>query len=246
MGALPVDARAYSVKAIFAGNENFEAFETNLATLKINKKFLPITITKQEFVYDGEAKVPEFNVNLDVDFMPYAEFADGSLPTEIGSYPFTFNLNMGSGNYYYDESDEFKAICVLKIVSPFSNSNGNASVSTNSPNYSGAKLQIVENSDSSLKSIFSSSVDGRRCISVYSFRNTAGYENYNDILTISIKATRAGKNVELYLVDKYGNVTPVSYELIDGYYVLSVNDTNSSILVTVTDKTAFIQKYLFL
>lgn len=242
MGALPVDARAYSVKAIFAGNENFEAFETNLATLKINKKFLPITITKQEFVYDGEAKVPEFNVNLDVDFMPYAEFADGSLPTEIGSYPFTFNLNMGSGNYYYDESDEFKAICVLKIVSPFSNSNGNASVSTNSPNYSGAKLQIVENSDSSLKSIFSSSVDGRRCISVYSFRNTAGYENYNDILTISIKATRAGKNVELYLVDKYGNVTPVSYELIDGYYVLSVNDTNSSILVTVTDKTAFYSK----
>ncbi len=240
----PVNAGVYQIKIEFDGNENFEAYYSSAseATLIINKKFLPITITKCEFVYDGKAKTPGFDVNIDVAFMPYAEFVGGDLPVEIGSYEFTFNLNVGNQNYYYDQSAEFKALCVLKIVSPFSNSNGNATVSTGSANYSDSKLEIVEVKDSGLKSMFSSSANSRRCISVYSFKNIAGYENYNDILTVSIKQARAGKDVEIYLVDKYGNLTPVSYELIDGYYVLSVNDPSSSILVTVTDRTAFYSK----
>lgn len=228
---LPINATEYYVKAIFDGNDNYNAFTSNTATINILPKKLPITLTKTQFVYDGEAKLPEYDINLENDVSVTISFEGGTTPKEIGTYKFTINSN--DNNYYSS------AVGELIVFSPFVSSNDDATVTVSNVSFVNSALQLVEVKNSSLKSTFSSSTDGRRCARVYSFKNVEGLEGSNEVLKVSIKAQNRGKNVELYIANSDGTVTPVSYELVDGYYILSVNDLSSSILVTVSDQTAY-------
>ncbi len=232
-----IGAGTYEVYAEFSGNDYFNAFKTNVATLKITKKLIPITLRTLVFVYDGTSKLPEYDVNLSEAVNLVIEFEFGEYPVEIGTYNFTITAN--EDNYYC----EIKG--VLEIVAAYSNSNSNTEISATSVNFAGSNVELVEVSGSSLSSMFSSSSNGLKCVSVYSFKNIEGLETSDDVLTVSIKANTK-KNAELYIVDAKGNATQVSYDLVDGYYVFNVSDLTCSILVAVKDNSAFLTKTVLL
>ena len=183
------------------------------------------------------AKDPEYEiVGLDEEISMLITYKDDKEPIEVGSYVFTITSN--------DHNYTCNVTMTMKILPAFEKNGSDASVSADSVNFSNSKMEFVEVKDSSLKSIFSSSTDGRRCVSVYSFKNAEAHVGSNEVLKVSIKAKLGQENVELYIVDKDGNVTPVAYELIDGYYVLQINDVTASVLVTVTDRSATYLKIL--
>ncbi len=61
------------------------------------------------------------------------------------------------------------------------------------------------------------------------------------MFTVSIKAVD-NDDVKIYAVDKDGKMVAVSYTIVGGCYVVSVNDISASILVTVSDSTMLYAK----
>lgn len=232
-----IDAGEYEVYAVFAGNEHYNAFTTSAVKLTIEKKMVPITLTNLKFIYDGEPKMPKYDVNFDINVTIIVNFEGGVTPVEVGTYKFTMVAN--ETNYFCNTEGE------IEILSSYSNVSGNSQMSADSVSFSDSGIEFVEVANSNLSSRFSSSLNGLKCLSVYAFRNIDGYENSDEVVTVSIKQTK-NKNVQLYIVDSYGNMKEVSYDVVDGYYVLSVSDLTASIIVTASDNSALYTKAVLL
>ena len=234
--ANPTNAGTYSVVAKFAGNENYNEARSNTATLLIKQKIAPISMKKVVFNYNGKQQVPEFEINLDKEIEYTIKYANGVYPIEVGEYPFEIRSN--DVNYVCS----FQG--VLKIVPEFyaESDSGNASVGSTNVSFSNSGIEIYEEINSNLSSKFNVLRDERKCVSVYAFKNITSAEGSTEVFTVKIKAKEKNKDVKIWSVDKNGNMVEVSYVEIDGYYILSVNDLSSKLIVTEADKTLFYLK----
>lgn len=233
MNSAPVDAGEYKVYATFAGNDNYEAYQTEKVDLIINKKIIPITLKKSVFLYNGKAHSPELEINMDNNVAILIKYTkDGQVvtnPIEIGEYQFVVSSNNPNYTCSYTGT--------LKIVSEFysKDETGNASISSTNVSYSNSGIEIVKNNHSKLMQKFNAIFDGRKCLAVYEFDCGASQNNIGDIFEVKIKASE-NKNVDIYAVDVNGNLTKLTYSYVDGYYVFSVNSLASDIIITKTNQ----------
>ena len=234
----PVNAGEYKVQLFFEGNENYNAFSSNVANLVINKKMIPITLKQSVFVYNGNEQSPKFDINLDENVNVVITYAENVSPIEIGEYEFTISSN--DPNYYSNFSG------VLKIVSEFytENSSGNASISSSNVSFSNSDISIYEDFGSPLLSSFSAFRDGRKCLSVFAFKvNNLNIEE-GEVFTIRIKANNSGNDVKIFAVDKNGIMKSLAYTYENGEYVISLNDLSASILITEADTIMMFAKLI--
>jgi hypothetical protein len=224
----PTNAGEYKVQATFAGNENYNAYVTNVAKLTINKKLIPITLKETKFIYTGKEQSPTFDINLDEEISVVIKFENDLIPIEIGDYNFSVESN--DSNYYADFNG------TLSVVSEFyvSSSTGDASVSSTNVNINDSGICIYENTSSSLMKKFNAFRDGRRCISAYTISSKDIGASNGEVFTISIRAN-AKNDVKIYTIDEDGNMTSVAYTYSNGCYVLALNDLSGNILVTEAD-----------
>lgn len=236
-----VNAGEYKVYAYFAGDENHNEATSNVATILIKQKLVPITLKKCAFNYTGNAQAPEFDINLDEDVSVIVTYVSGVIdPTEVGEYDFIITSN--DINYTCSLTDmPFGG--TLVIFEGFMSSTDGAQAVSDSVGLSSFGIQLFEDRDSNLKSRFNALRDGRRCLSVYNFKTTDEYQGNGDVVTVSIKASD-NKDVKIYTIDSTGRMCAVSYTVKGGYYVLSVNDLSSSILVTASDNTMMFAKVI--
>ncbi len=229
-----VNAAEYKVYAKFLGNENYNESVSNVATLTVSKKLVPITLKKSAFNFNGEGHLPEFDIGLKENVSLLVSFANNVVnPTEVGEYDFTIVSN--DSNYVCD----FKG--TLTIFEGFlSNTNG-AHAITDSVGASSLGIRLFEDTTSALRSKFNALRDGRKCIGVYGFKTAENYSSNGEVFTVSIKAVD-NDDVKIYAVDKDGKMVAVSYTIVGGCYVVSVNDISASILVTVSDSTMLYAK----
>ena len=221
----PTSAGEYIVSAYFAGNENYNPFSTNSSKLVIEKKVVPITLKKQTFLYNGRAQSPEYDINLDTPVSVIIEFENNAEPIEVGEYNFTIISN--DANYICSFSS------TLKIVDEFYDEDeSGASITTSNVNFSSSGIQIQLNLNSKYMSMFNPIFDGKKCLAVYEFIGSANSKTSGEVFTVKLKATDGAENVNIYTLDGNGNLTEVSYVLIDEYYVLSVNSLTADILIT--------------
>ncbi len=223
----PINAGEYIVSAYFAGNENYNPFKTNTSTLIIEKKVIPITLKKNVFLYNGKAQAPEYDINLENPVSVIIEYEGSADPIEIGDYGFKIISN--NPNYVCSYSS------ILKIVSEFYNEDENgSSVSTSNVSFASSGIQINKNLNSKYMSMFNTIFDGRKCLAVYEFEGGSNAVD-GEVFTVKIKATGKTENVQIYILDGNGKLTPVSYVYSNGYYVLSVNTLTADILITETN-----------
>lgn len=227
----PVNAGLYKVYAKFVGTSNYEACVTEKVNLVIERRMISLTIKQLTFLYNGKGQgvQPENNLACKAGYIiKYTKDGEEVTdPIEVGDYTFTIKSN--DSNYVCDYTN------VMHIVAEFVSDNGDdASISTSSVSFSNANLDIVKSNESLLMKKFNTVFDGRTCIAVYEFAGSSKKET-GDIFTVKIKAID-NKPVEIFAVDKNGNLTKVSYALVDGYYVLSVNSLASDLIVTRTNQ----------
>lgn len=233
MNSAPIDAGEYKAYATFAGNDNYEAYQTEKVDLIITKKIIPITHKKSVFLYNGKAHSPELEINMNNSVAILIKYTkDGQVvanPIEIGEYQFTVSSN--NPNYTCSYTGE------LKIVSEFysKDETGNASISSTNVSYSNSGIEIVKNNHSKLMQKFNAIFDGRKCLAVYEFDCGTSQSNVGDVFEVKIKAL-SDKNVDIYAVDVNGNLTKLTYSYVDGYYVFSVNSLASDIIITKTNQ----------
>lgn len=239
-----VNAREYKVYAEFAGNENYNPSKSNIVTLTILKKLVPITLKKCAFNYNGEIQIPEFDSCLydesgeKIDVSLLVVYDGGVVsPIEEGTYNFTIVSNDPNANYVCD----FRG--TLTIFKGFVSNSGGAQVVSDGIGLSAMGIRIFEDKNSSLRSAFSALRDGRRCVSVYNFKTGEEVTQNGEVFTVSIKQT-VGDDVKIYSVDKNGKMTAISYSIVNGAYVLCVNDLSASIIVTVSDNTMMYAKVI--
>ena len=222
----PVNAGTYQVVAKFAGNENYNACSSNVANIVINKKMVPVVLTKSTLVYNGTRQAPEFEIGLNYKVSLLISYENNLEPIEVGEYNFTISSN--DANHYCDFAGK------LKIVDEFNYSNGNsASVSSSSVSFSGEGINIFNNKNSALLGMFNPLFDGRQCVAVYEFMN--GDNASGEVFMVRVKALSLDENVEIFSVDDDGNMVKTAYVVEDGYYVIAVNDLASKIMVTKTN-----------
>ena len=235
----PTNAGEYKVKALFAGNENYNAFESNEATLSISKKFIPVTIKNATFTYNGKEKSPTFDINLDEEVSVIIKYENNVVPIEVGEYNFSVISN--DPNYYSNFTS------TLKIVNEFysEDASGTASVSSSSVSLSGLGVQIYEDKNSSLMSMFTPLKNNRTTISVFGFTNISNaVADENGVFTIKIYAPEANEDVKIYTVDENGKPVAISYTYSDGAYVISLNSLATKIIITEADMTAYYAKII--
>lgn len=228
----PTNAGEYTVVASFAGDENYNAALSNEAKIVINKKFIPITLKKLEFLYNGKGQVPEYEIGLDANVSVITIFEDVKMPVEVGEY--TFSMVSNDPNYYSSTTGVLKIVEVL-YVEDTSNS---ASVSSSSVSATNASISILNNTSSALLNKFSPLFDSRKCVAVYEFAN-AGAKTNGEVFTVKIKAVDTDNPVEIYAVSANGEMVKTAYSLIDGYYVFSLNSLSNQIMVTTTNNMIF-------
>ncbi|MBE7089622.1 MAG: hypothetical protein E7362_02325 [Clostridiales bacterium] len=95
----PINAGVYTVKAIFAGNENYQGV-TKETTLTIEKKMVSIVVEAERFNYTGSAIVPEFTVAEDMHAV--LMFTDVDMAVDPGSYHFTITAEDENWIVYYE------------------------------------------------------------------------------------------------------------------------------------------------
>lgn len=223
----PVNAGEYNVTAYFAGNENYNSFKTNTASLTIEKKVIPITLKKNVFLYNGKSQAPEYDINLETPVSVIIEYEGNADPIEIGDYGFKIISN--NPNYICSYSS------ILKIVNEFYNEDeSGASVSTSNVNFASSGIQISKNLNSNYMSMFNTIFDGRKCLAVYEFEGAKAVAE-GEVFTVKVKAVGKKENVQIYTLDANGNLTPVSFAYSNGYYVLSINSLTADILITETN-----------
>lgn len=237
----PTNAGTYTVKAYFAGNENYNAFESNEATLVIEKKLLPITIKNTVFTYNGNQKFPGYQINLDTAISFDFKFENNIIPVEVGEY--NFSIVVYDPNYYSNMTG------ILKIVDAFfaENETGTASVSSSQVGFAGLGVEIYEVRNSSLLSMFTPFKNNRSIIAAYGFKNVASaVADDNGLFTVTIRAPEANEGVKIYTVDENGKATAVSYTYANGEYVFTLNSLSGSILITESNMTAYYAKIVVL
>ena len=228
----PTNAGEYTVVASFAGNENYNATLSNEASVVINKKFIPITLKKLDFLYNGKGQVPEYEIGLEENVSVITIFEGVKMPVEIGEYKFSMVSN--DPNYYSSTTGVLKIVEVLYVE----DTNNSASVSSSSVSATNASISILNNTSSSLLTKFSPLFDGRKCVAVYEFAN-AGAKTNGEVFTVRIKAVDTESPVEIYAVSANGEMVKTAYSLIDGYYVFSLNSLSNQIMVTTTNNLMF-------
>lgn len=235
-----VDAGEYSVTAHFNGNNNYFEYETS-AVLTITAKLIPVVLKTYEFNYSGKVCSPVYELNINESVSTSIKFYD-SLgqevlnPVEVGVY--TFEIVSNDPNYVCDYQGQ---MIIYEIF--FSETvDGDASAVSSGVGTSSLDIHLYENKNEGLGSIFTASKNNRKTMGVYSFTNPNTNTN-GEIFTVRI-AANAGKDVEIYTIDRNGKLTKVSYVLEDGYYVLSINDISLSIIVTASDRTILYAKII--
>ena len=228
----PTNAGEYSVVAYFAGNENYNEAYSNEANVVIDKKFIPITLKKLDFLYNGLGQVPEYEIGLDVNVSVITIFEGVKMPVEVGEYKFSMVSN--DPNYYASTTGTLKIVEVLYVE----DTNNSASVSSSSVSATNASISILNNTSSSLLTKFNPLFDGRKCVAVYEFAN-AGAKTNGEVFTVKIKAVDTENPVEIYAVSANGELVKTAYSLVDGYYVFSLNSLSNQIMVTTTNNMMF-------
>ncbi|MBQ8451502.1 MAG: hypothetical protein IJ538_01835 [Clostridia bacterium] len=236
--AQPINAGEYTVQAFFAGDENHEATSSNVATLTILKKYVPVVIKQTEFVYNGNEQNPEYSVVCDDEISTVITYADGILPIEIGTYDFTISSNdpnymlLASGTIEIKENPEMKVSEGIDLVSSVSSGNS----------IFGAGISVYENNSPELLSVFNALRDGRKTVSAYKF-NIANEDG--GIYEIAIKSKFGASDVKIYIIDEDNNMVATTFKQVDGNYIITVNEKSGSILITEVDRAGFYLKIIF-
>ena len=228
----PTNAGEYTVVAHFAGNDNYNAVSSNEANVVINKKFIPITLKKLTFLYTGKGQVPEYEIGIDTNVSVLTIFEGGSMPVEVGEYPFSMVSN--DPNYYASTIGVLKIVEVLYVQ----DTQNSASVSSTSVSATNASVKILNNTGSSLLKKFNPLFDGRKCEAVYEFAN-AGAKTNGEVFSVRIKALDTENPVEIFAVSANGEMVKTAYTIVDGYYVFSLNSLSNQIMVTTTNNMMF-------
>jgi len=229
---VPVDAGEYSIVAYFAGDENHNAATSNEATIIINKKYIPITLKKLTFLYNGLGQVPEYEIGLETSVSVITVYEDVTMPVEVGEYKFSMVSN--NPNYYANTTGVLKIVEILYAE----DTQNSASITSSSVSAASSSIKILNNTSSSLLKAFNPLFDGRKCEAVYQFSN-ANVASNGDVFTVRIKAIETEAPVEIFAVDVNGNMVKTAYTLVDGYYVFSLNSLSNQIMVTTTNNMMF-------
>ncbi len=229
---VPVDAGEYSVVAYFAGDENHNEATSNEAIIVINKKYIPITLKKLTFLYNGLGQVPEYEIGLETSVSVITVYEDVTMPVEVGEYKFSMVSN--NPNYYANTTGVLKIVEILYAE----DTQNSASITSSSVSAASSSIKILNNTSSSLLKAFNPLFDGRKCEAVYQFSN-ANVASNGDVFTVRIKAIETENPVEIFAVDVNGNMVKTAYTLVDGYYVFSLNSLSNQIMVTTTNNMMF-------
>lgn len=229
---LPVDkminAGEYVVKAVFEGDENYNATESREATLVIEKQTAIFTISKNEFIYDGKIKYPEyyFDKNIGLKYTSIVfNFEDGIEPIEANIDGYNYTLSVYDDNYKGGVSGK------VYIRMPFSQIYENSSIieCVDGTYDDGIKdIKLVQDSDTK-------KFNNERVLTVCSIEN-AKTQADGYVYTVKVKATEGINSVKVYKVGLNG-FKEIAINVEDGYYVFQVDDLNDKYIITTHIKT---------
>ncbi len=221
-----VNAGKYIVYAIFAGNQNYEYAESKKAELIIEKQNVFISITADQFVYDGDKKYPEFsydkNIGVEESSFSY-RFENNVTPQEVGTYGFAIVIN--DDNYTGSVQGLVKIQNALSIVNEQMSivECDEATFDEESQN-----IKLVQNLDTK-------KFNDEKVLSICTLEN-ASKKGSDYVYTVKIKATEDVDNVKVYKVGLSG-FSQQAIKIENGYYVFKIDDINDKYIITTETKT---------
>ena len=224
----PILAGTYVVEVSFAGDENYNEWVGEY-NLMISPRLVPVVIKQSQFLFDGKEKSPVFDIELEgvTKGDVYVSFVGDVEPTSVGEY-----------RYIIKSRNELKYICdyegTISIVYELKKGNNDASVSSRSVSMFDSSVSIFENRNANIMNRFNILRDGRRSVTAYTFECNRPFST-GEVFTVSI-AAKSNNDVKIYTIDSDGTMNEISYIYADGYYILSLNDLSTNILVTESNK----------
>lgn len=217
---------SYKVKAIFDGNNNYNPSESVEVSVVVLAQEIHITLGKTEFVYDGEAKYPEYGYDKTLGLNEHQfefDFGAGVVPTEEGAYPFTLKIKDGL-NYTGSVTGEV----VIKKAFVLENSDSviECTEATFDDSAKGVELKQETRNEK---------FNNEKIVSVCTLKNSANVEANGYVYTIKVKASSDVESVKLYKVGLSG-YTEVAIKIEDGYFVFNVDNFESEYIITTEVK----------
>lgn len=211
----------YQVQAIFAGNQNYLASQSEVVTVSVEKQKVHLTLSENQFVYDGQIKFPEFSYNtecgLSADSIVF-KFQDDVMPTEVGEYPFT----IVSENANYDCTISG----VLVIANQLTINGTDCSITSSDATFdaNAQNIVLVETKGEGKK--FNEKV----ILSTVTFDNVS--KDDKNIYTVKIKAKKDVETVYIYQVSADNSFREIAVKQIDGYYEFKVDNISDTFVLT--------------
>lgn len=225
-----VDCGVYKVVAIFKGNHNYEESKSNETTLEIKKQWVYITIVKNEFVYDGSIKYPEYSFDKTIGLDQHKivmDFKNNVLPREVNDqsgYEFVLRID--------DENFEGYATGVVKIKNAFTVKNSKNSILECADATFDENAQNVNLKQSNKEKKF----NNEKVLSVCTLENADAIKDSGYVYTVKVKATAGVNNVKVYKVGLDG-FNEIAIRVEDGFYVFMVDDLDDKYIITTEFKT---------
>ncbi len=224
----------YKAKAIFDGNNNYNPTTSEEVSVVVSAQEIHITLGKTEFIYDGEAKYPEFGydktLGLNNNQFEF-DFGDGIVPMEEGTYPFTLKVKDGQ-NYFGSVSGE------VAIKRTFVIENANSVIECEDATFDD-DAKDIELKQETRKEKF----NNEKVVSVCTLKNGANVESNGYIYTVRVKASSDVNSVKLYKVGVSG-YTEVAIRIEDGYFVFNVDNFESEYVITTDVKKLSLIGYI--
>lgn len=216
----------YRVKAVFDGNNNYNPTESASVVVTVSAQEIHITLGKTEFIYDGEAKYPEYGYDKTLGLTSHQfefDFGMGIVPIEEGVYPFTLKVKDGQ-NYFGSVSGE------VVIKKAFVLENCNSIIECEDATFDD-DAKDIELKQETRKEKF----NNEKVVSVCTLKNSANVETNGYVYTVRIKASSDVESVKLYKVGLSG-YTEVAIKIEDGYFVFNVDNFESEYIITTDVK----------
>ncbi len=217
-----INAGTYTVKAIFEGNNNYYASESNEATFVISKQLVYFTLSDNKFIYDGNIKYPEYYYDKTCGLNETSivfEFENDINPINVGKYNFVLKV----------EDDNYKGETqgVIEIQKSFSVTNKDESIiecAEATFDDSIKEIKLVQNNDAK-------KFNDEKVVSICTLENIDKTADTGYIYTVKVKAIQGIDNVKVYKVGLNG-FSELAIKVENGYYVFQVDDVNDKYIIT--------------
>lgn len=224
---LPINAGEYTVVATYQGDENHNVSYSNEATLTIQKQQVYISVENDSFVYDGKAKLPVYNTNIECNSIVEMEQLN---IIDVGEYNYKIVVNEDN---YYGETSGVMTIYPKQVFTD--NSNNEIVDEEGDLIMNNVTIVLNEDTDKQTLSNINKSLSKKQAVTSYNFVVNGNLPE-NTKVVVKLDATDI-ENISEYSVYFYNSnyeMKEVGYTIENGKIVFEATDLSLKIAVTKT------------